>query len=317
MNTFLKSQAERAKRAIGAGFFNKPKPAQEVAAQSASTESKLNDHIIPEAETKPDEKITSVGVSQLFKSFQSKLPNSKVGAGVKSPQFSPNHPKPAKQSEEETESNPKTSKLTYFQAQFKKYVCTFKSRIYSGQNQTLMSEAEEAKAIMFTIQLFICLTQFLAPALREFLATKKLLPRNSTIDGYKYLKTMLKMSKQNANFLSPGGGKGLDLQYVQTAFNGRNAVCHGVLPDILAEWHKFLHSWIELCYLINAPEAAKAIKLVHDRLIAEEEKNSPQSRPVPVNVTIEICRNPIRSRMIRTNLSLRQVRSQLEAQQYN
>lgn len=288
MNTFLKSQAERAKRAIGAGFFNKPKPAQR-----ASTESKLNEEIIPEAETKPDERITSVGVSQLFKSFQSKLPNSKVGeTGVESPQFSPNHPKPAKQSEEATESNPKTSKLTYFQAQFKKYVCSFKSQIYSGQNQKLMSEAEEAKAIMFAIQLFICLTQFLAPALREFLATKKLLPRNSTIDGYKYLKTMLKMSKQNANFLSPGGGKGLDLQYVQTAFNGRNAVCHGVLPDILAEWHTFLHSWIELCYLINAPEAAKAIKLVHDRLIAEEEQNNPKSPPVPVNVTIENLPEP-------------------------
>jgi hypothetical protein len=286
MNTFLKSQAERAKRALGAGFFNKPKPAQEVAAQRASTESKLNDQIIPEAETKPDEKITSVGVSQLFKSFQSKLPNSKNGAGVDSPQFLPTQS--TQQPEDKTEeSNQKTSKLTYFQAQFKKYVCSFKSQIYSGQNQTLMSEAEEAKAIMFAIQLFICLTQFLAPALREFLATKKLLPRNSTIDGYKYLKTMLKMSKQNANFLSPGGGKGLDLQYVQTAFNGRNAVCHGVLPDILAEWHKFLHSWIELCYLINAPEAAKAIKLVHDRLIAEEEQNNPKSPPVPVTVTIE------------------------------
>jgi hypothetical protein len=285
MNTFLKSQAERAKRALGAGFFNKPKPAQEVAAQRASTESKLNEKIIPEA-PKSDKKITSVGVSQLFTSFQSKLPNSKVGAGVDSSQFSPTQS--TQQPEDKTEeSNQKTSKLTYFQAQFKKYVCSFKSQIYSGQNQTLMSEAEEAKAIMFAIQLFICLTQFLAPALREFLATKKLLPRNSTIDGYKYLKTMLKMSKQNANFLSPGGGKGLDLQYVQTAFNGRNAVCHGVLPDILAEWHKFLHSWIELCYLINAPEAAKAIKLVHDRLIAEEEKNNPKSPPVPVTVTIE------------------------------
>jgi hypothetical protein len=285
MNTFLKSQAERAKRALGAGFFNKPKPAQEVAAQRASTESKLNEKIIPEV-PKSDKKITSVGVSQLFTSFQSKLPNSKVGAGVDSSQFLPTQS--TQQPEDKTEeSNQKTSKLTYFQAQFKKYVCSFKSQIYSGQNQTLMSEAEEAKAIMFAIQLFICLTQFLAPALREFLATKKLLPRNSTIDGYKYLKTMLKMSKQNANFLSPGGGKGLDLQYVQTAFNGRNAVCHGVLPDILAEWHKFLHSWIELCYLINAPEAAKAIKLVHDRLIAEEEQNNPKSPPVPVTVTIE------------------------------
>ncbi|EFX88402.1 hypothetical protein DAPPUDRAFT_311360 [Daphnia pulex] len=272
MNTFLKSQAERAKRAIGAGFFSKPKPAQE-AAQRAFTESKLNEKIIPEA-LKSD-----------------KLPNSKVGASVDSPQFSPTQS--AQQPEDKTkESNQKTSKLTYFQAQFKKYVCSFKSQIYSGQNQTLMSEAEEAKAIMFAIQLFICLTQFLAPALREFLATKKLLPRNSTIDGYKYLKTMLKMSKQNANFLSPGGGKGLDLQYVQTAFNGRNAVCHGVLPDILAEWHKFLHSWIELCYLINAPEAAKAIKLVHDRLIAEEEQNNPKSPPVPVNVTIENLPEP-------------------------
>ena len=193
------------------------------------------------------------------------------------------------QAEEPTtaESNQKTSKLTYFQARFKKYACSFKSRIYSGQNQVLMSEEEEAKATRFAIELFFCLTMFLSPALRDFLATKNVHPKNSIIDGYEYLKKMLKICKKNINFLSPGGGNGLDLQYVQTAHKGRNCVCHGDLRAILAEWHKFLHAWIEVCYLINAPEAARQIQLVHDRLIAEEERNNAENQPIPVAASIE------------------------------
>jgi hypothetical protein len=187
----------------------------------------------------------------------------------------------------ETDSRQKTSKLTYLQAQFKKYACSFKSRIYSGQNRVLMSEEEEAKATRFAIELFFCLTMFLSPALRDFLASKNVHPKNSIIDGYEYLKKMLKICKKNINFLSPGGGNGLDLQYVQTAHKGRNCVCHGDLKAILAEWHKFLHAWIEVCYLINAPEAARQIKLVHDRLIAEEERNNTENQPIPVTASIE------------------------------
>lgn len=49
-----------------------------------------------------------------------------------------------------------------------------------------MSEAEEAKAAHFAIELFACLTESLAPALREFLASKSLHPHNSVIDAYQY-----------------------------------------------------------------------------------------------------------------------------------
>ena len=260
MNTFMKTQKKK-QIGIDATIFNNPE--QEEAAQRATTKAKKNKNKPTSDTVTSKEKITSMGVGKLFNSFRKKLPNSKVDAE----NFLPDHPQPVEQPKDETESNHKTRKLTYFQAQLKKYVS--KSDSYKGQKQNL-SEAEERKAIQFTIQLFICLTRFLAPALREFLTSKKLLPRNSTIDGYKYLKKMVQLCKQNINFLSPGGGNGLDLQYAMTALNGRSAVCHGVLPYILTDWHNFFDSWIQLCYLINAPEAANEIKFVHNTMTDEE-----------------------------------------------
>lgn len=171
------------------------------------------------------------------------------------------------------------SKLSKFQAQFEKYLCSFKTRKYDWDNNTLMSEAEEAKAAHFAIELFACLTESLAPALREFLASKSLHPHNSVIDAYQYLKIMKNECKKNVNFLSEDGANGLHLQHLETAHKGRNCVCHGALPEILKEWHVFLHSWIEILNIIKAPAAAEKIKNVHDRLIAEETQNNTENLP--------------------------------------
>lgn len=258
MARFLRQQNERLKRAFKQAFLPNY--------QSEQSQPIPPDSSAP-TETKPSKVIT----------FENEH-HSNVGSvdANGAPKSLPEQPPKPVKNLEKAENNIK-SKLSHYQAQFQKYLCSFKTRTYEWEHNTLLSKAEEAKAIRFTIELFACMTQFLGPALRDFLASKKLQPQNSVLDVYQYLKIMKDGCKKNRDFLAEGGGNGLHLQHVETAHKGRNCVCHGALPEVLKEWHVFLHSWIEILNIINAPAAAEGIQKVHDRLTSQE--NNPEILP--------------------------------------
>ncbi|KAI9563316.1 hypothetical protein GHT06_010774 [Daphnia sinensis] len=276
MSKFLIQQGERLKNAFREIFLQNPEleKTQIPTASSPPTEAKPRKEPTPRTPKQAGK--NTFGTKLTF----GKKPNSK-GKDIKengTPNSSSEQPGKSANNPGIAQTDIK-SKLSKFQAHFEKYLCSFKTRKYEWDHTTLMSEAEEAKATHFAVELFACLTESLAPALREFLASKGLHPRNSIIDGYQYLKIMKNECKKNADFLSEGGANGLPLQHLETAHKGRNCVCHGALPEILKEWHIFLHSWIEILNIINAPAAAEKIKKVHDRLTSAEMQYNTEDLP--------------------------------------
>ncbi len=179
----------------------------------------------------------------------------------------------------------KTKKAAYH-VRMKKYFCALKPRKFgyrvlgynSGTNSPLLPKADEVKAIAIAKELFGCLIEHLAPALREYIVNNGMEPyTNSSTDGYRYLKTLIKRCR--GNHLSFGGTKGPELNQLKKAMEGRNALCHGDLPLILAEWDNFLHAWIEVSNLVNDPVAAENMRHLHDRLVASDESSQIPTTP--------------------------------------
>ena len=169
-----------------------------------------------------------------------------------------------------------------FRIRMKQYFCSLKPRniLYRisgynlGKGSPLLTDADEAKAIAIAILMFQCLTEYLAPALRDYVVANGMESyRNSSTDVYRYLKTIIKRCKNNGKCLNFGGIKGPDLSQLETAMRGRNALCHVDLPAILADWDSFMHSWIEVTDMVNNPAAAEKIRNVHDRLVNVANEN--------------------------------------------
>lgn len=154
----------------------------------------------------------------------------------------------------------KRSKLNSFLKLF--YDKFKKSR--KPKNQQMTPE-EEAIAITLTNELFSTMTSNLAPALRDFLDSKNLIKRSSTIDAYLYMKTLIKTYKRNSQLFATSDETSQS-KMLQKAMNGRNAICHGDLHDILSEWEAFLTSWIKVSILMNNPTSADEIGKVLDNL---------------------------------------------------
>ena len=163
-----------------------------------------------------------------------------------------------------------------FRIRMKQYFCSLKPRnigyrisgYNSGKGSPLLTDADEAKAIAIAISMFQCLTQYLAPALRDYTVANGMESySNSSTDVYRYLKTMIKRCKNNGKCLTFGGTKGPTLDQLEKAMRGRNALCHVDLPVILADWDSFMHAWIEVSDMVNNPAAAESIRNVHDKLV--------------------------------------------------
>lgn len=149
---------------------------------------------------------------------------------------------------------------------FKKFLDKFKKS--KKPKYQHLSPEEEAIAITIAKVLFNALTSFLAPSLRKFLSAHGSVKNNSTIDGYLYLKTLIKTYKKNSYLFVASGQTESQSQVLQKAMNARNAICHGDLHDILTEWEAFFVSWIQVCTLVNDPVNAAEIQKVLDNLRA-------------------------------------------------
>lgn len=172
----------------------------------------------------------------------------------------------AKTSKNKDKSNDQTTKKKGFQQFIYDKLQKFK-KSKKPKHQPLTAE-EEAIAIGITNESFNVMTSFLAPTLREFLDSRGLIKRRSTIDCYLYLKTLIKAYKNNKNLFTPNIGAS-QKQLLKDAMEGRNAICHGDLHDILTKWEVFLKAWIDVSILIGNSTAAGEIEKVLTHLQAK------------------------------------------------
>ena len=146
------------------------------------------------------------------------------------------------------------------------------------QPQSPMTTMEEILSIDLAYVLFCVLTVHLAPTLWNFMVKKVLQDATSlVVDVYKLLKEMIKGRTSNPIFFSSSDPA--DLNNLNTALNGRNAVLHGYFDLISLNWKTYLVSWIQVLKMINADKAAAAVQRIHDDLVSKSRT------PLDVSIT--------------------------------
>ena len=133
--------------------------------------------------------------------------------------------------------------------------------------QNPMNVTDETTMIDLCFLLFVVITLDLGPALWNFLTRRALYDVTSLIvDTYKFLKLIMGHRTSNPAFFTTNSPS--DLDYLQTARNGRNAVGHGYLDEISKNWSEYMLSWIEVLKMVDSHQAAAKVQKIHDELLA-------------------------------------------------
>ena len=138
----------------------------------------------------------------------------------------------------------------------------------SGRPQNPMNLRDEDTLIDLCYLLFLVLTLHLAPALWTFLTRRSNLydPTSLILDTYRFLNDIIGHRTSDPAYFTTNSHS--DLNYLQTALNGRNAVAHGYLDEISNNWSAYMLSWIEVLKMVDSHQAAAKVKKMHDQLLA-------------------------------------------------
>jgi hypothetical protein len=159
---------------------------------------------------------------------------------------------------------------------------------------TDLTGAEYLRTIRLQIKLFQCMTKILGPALRSESLSKKGIPRtDSEIDCQNLLDDLMEEWLQNTRHPLM-----LNIvKHLETAKDGRNAVCHANLNSISADWETYLTSWEEVCRIISDMNAANEIKNFHSDLKDSIDK------PLTGSVLSSSIKKSVRRQTMRIKLS--------------
>lgn len=128
---------------------------------------------------------------------------------------------------------------------------------------TDLTREEYLKTVRLQTTMYRLLTETFGPALRdEYLTRKGIVRVDSEIDTQNLLFDLLEHwlnQPEHPDVLA-------NVQKLETAKDGRNAVCHADLTLISTDWERFLTSWNEVSVLISDNSAAQMIASIHVEL---------------------------------------------------
>lgn len=114
----------------------------------------------------------------------------------------------------------------------------------------------ERTAIGMGVVLYGCLSQYLAPALRNFLINKKGQSSSTSFDVFVNLKQIIEQQKFDSNYVAEDGWVNKDYQMLKLSMDARHGCCHGYFANIFNYWRSYLENWRDLLYRIDAREAS-------------------------------------------------------------
>lgn len=138
-------------------------------------------------------------------------------------------------------------------------------RIHKQTNAAvLLSPSDEVIAVSIQSRLGNCITEFVGPALRNFLVASQMVRNDSVTDVFEYLKLLISRYNRDPSILPS-----TTVEQLKTAFNGRNSVEHGYLPNIFHQWLPIINSWINVLTSANELSAAENVALLRNFMVTK------------------------------------------------